>query len=76
MRMTSKGQVTIPADIRKQFGLGPGQEVEVVAGDDGAVVRAVRQSAGRGADLVARLRDRADGELTAEAVLRLTRGDG
>jgi AbrB family looped-hinge helix DNA binding protein len=76
MRMTSKGQVTIPAEIREQFGLRPGQEVEVVAGDDGAVVRAVRQSTGRGADLVARLRDRADGELTAEAVLRLTRGDG
>ena len=75
MRMTSKGQVTIPAELRERFGLGPGQEVEVVAGEDGAVVRRLSSAEGRGADLVARLRDRADGTLTADAVLRLTRGD-
>lgn len=75
MRMTSKGQVTIPAELREQFGLGPGEEVEVVAGDGGALVRPVRQAGGRGAELVARLRDRADAELSADAVLRLTRGD-
>lgn len=72
--MTSKGQVTIPLELRERFGLGPGAEVEVVAGEDGAVVRpAVAQA--RGAEVVARLRDRADGGLDAEAVLRLTRGD-
>jgi AbrB family looped-hinge helix DNA binding protein len=75
MRMTSKGQVTIPADLRKRFGLGPGAEVEVVAGEDGAVVRRASSHGGRGAELVARLQDRADGELSAEAVLRLTRGE-
>jgi AbrB family looped-hinge helix DNA binding protein len=73
--MTAKGQVTIPADLRDRFGLGPGAEVEVVAGEDGAVVRPVHRDGGRGAELVARLRDRADGTLSAEAVLRLTRGD-
>jgi len=75
MRMTSKGQVTIPAELRERFGLGPGAEVEVVAGEDGAIVRRAAAHRGRGAELVARLRDRADGELSAEAVLRLTRGD-
>jgi antitoxin PrlF len=74
MRMTSKGQVTIPLDLREKFGLGPGTEVEVVAGEDGAIVRPAGVRA-RGAELVARLRDRADGDLDAEAVLRLTRGD-
>jgi AbrB family looped-hinge helix DNA binding protein len=74
MRMTTKGQVTIPLDLREKFGLGPGTEVEVVAGEDGAIVRPAGVRA-RGAELVARLRDRADGDLDAEAVLRLTRGD-
>lgn len=74
MRMTTKGQVTIPLEIREKFGLGPGTEVEVVAGDDGALVRpaAVQR---RGAEMVARLRDRADGDLDADQVLRLTRGE-
>jgi AbrB family looped-hinge helix DNA binding protein len=72
--MTSKGQVTIPLELRERFGLGPGAEVEVVAGEDGAVVRPAGAQA-RGAEVVARLRDRADGGLDAQSVLRLTRGD-
>ncbi len=75
MRMTTKGQVTIPAELREKYGLGPGAEVEVVAGEDGALVRPVSLRP-RGAEIVARLRDRADGGLDADAVLRLTRGDG
>lgn len=72
--MTAKGQVTIPQEFRERYALGPGAEVEVVAVEEGALVRAV-QPRGKGAQLVARLRDRADGGLSAEAVLRLTRGD-
>jgi AbrB family looped-hinge helix DNA binding protein len=72
--MTSKGQVTIPLELRERFGLRPGTEVEIVAGEDGAVVRR-RADRTRGAEVIARLRDRADGGLDAEAVLRLTRGE-
>ena len=74
MRMTSKGQVTIPQELRERFALGPGAEVEVVATDDGALVRPLAH-ASDGSRLVARLRDRADGGLSADEVLRLTRGD-
>lgn len=74
MRMTSKGQVTIPLELRERYGLRAGAEVEIVAGEDGAVVRPAVTRA-RGADVVTRLRDRADGDLDADAVLRLTRGD-
>jgi AbrB family looped-hinge helix DNA binding protein len=74
MRMTAKGQITIPQELRERFGLGPGAEVEVVAAEDGALVRP-KPPRGRGAEIVAQLRDRADGGLTAEAVLRMTRGD-
>jgi AbrB family looped-hinge helix DNA binding protein len=70
--MTAKGQVTIPQELRERFGMAPGAEVEVVATEAGALVRGVEQRT-RGAELVARLRD--DSDLSAEAILRLTRGD-
>ena len=73
MRITSKGQVTIPQELREHLGLRAGTEVEVVAADDGALVRPVRQRS-RGEALVAALRDRADGGLSADEVLHLTRG--
>ena len=74
MRMTSKGQVTIPLELRERYGLGTGAEVDVIATEDGALVRpAVRRR--RGLDVVAHLRDRADAGLDADDVLRLTRGD-
>jgi AbrB family looped-hinge helix DNA binding protein len=74
MRITAKGQVTIPQEVRELLGLAPGAQVEVVAVEDGALVRPVAPES-PGTSLVARLRDRADGGLSAEAVLRLTRGE-
>ena len=74
MRITAKGQVTIPGDLRRRFGLTPGTEVEIVPGDDGALVRPVSET-GRGSALIARLRDQADGGMDADEVLRLTRSE-
>ncbi|MBA2429794.1 MAG: AbrB/MazE/SpoVT family DNA-binding domain-containing protein [Thermoleophilaceae bacterium] len=74
MRITSKGQVTIPQELRERYGLGAGTEVEVVASEEGALIRALPPR-DRGAALVAQLRDRADGGIGADAVLRLTRGE-
>lgn len=37
-RMTSKGQVTIPKEMRDRFGLKPGSEVEFTVGHDGELV--------------------------------------
>ena len=43
--VTSKGQVTIPADIRKALGLGVGERVVFTRLDDGtAVMRAKTRS--------------------------------
>jgi len=57
MRITSKGQLTIPADIRERAGLLPHTEVGFEF--DGKVVRIIRADArgkpGRGARLVASL---------------------
>jgi AbrB family looped-hinge helix DNA binding protein len=77
MRITSKGQVTIPAEIREQAGLMPHTEVEFEF--DGKVVRIVRakgrDGAGRGARIVAHLRGRGDVAISTEAIMALTRGE-
>jgi AbrB family looped-hinge helix DNA binding protein len=77
VRITSKGQVTIPAEIREQAGLLP--ETEVDFEFDGEVVRIVRAKAsrapGRGARLVAHLRGRGDVAMSTDAIMALTRED-
>jgi len=76
MRITSKGQVTIPAEIRERAGLMPHTEVEFQY--DGKVVRIVRKaqsSARRGARLVGHLRGRGDVGLSTDAIMALTRDD-
>ena len=44
MRVTTKGQVTIPKQIRDHLGIGPGSEVEFVPTDDGARLVAVDEN--------------------------------
>jgi AbrB family looped-hinge helix DNA binding protein len=74
MRITSKGQVTIPAEIRERFGFLPDTEVEfVVEGDTVRVVRATRQGDTRGDRVVRRLRGRAISHMTTDEILALTR---
>jgi AbrB family looped-hinge helix DNA binding protein len=76
VRITSKGQVTIPAEIREQAGLLPHTEVEFEF--DGKVVRILRAKArkrSRGALLVDHLRGRGDVPMSTEAIMALTRGD-
>ncbi len=75
MRITSKGQVTIPAEIREQAGLLPQTEVDFEF--DGKVVRIVRAEAGkkggRGARVVAHLRGRGDVAMSTDAIMALIR---
>ena len=51
MRVTEKGQVTIPKHIRERLGIGAGSEVDFIETEDGGV-RVVR--AGRATALPAR----------------------
>jgi AbrB family looped-hinge helix DNA binding protein len=77
MRITSKGQVTIPIAIRERAGLLPQTEVEFEL--DGKAVRIVRaknrKSDGRGARLVRHLRGRGDVAMSTDAIMALTRDD-
>jgi AbrB family looped-hinge helix DNA binding protein len=76
MRITSKGQVTIPADIRERAGLLPETEVEFAF--DGKIVTLRRVSGkrrlGRGARMVESLRGQGDVKMTTDEIMALMRG--
>lgn len=76
MKVSSKGQVTIPKNLREKFGMLPGTEVEFVPGDGGLRVRKVRGSRRHGEELIAHLREAGKNyTMTTEEVMRLTRGE-
>jgi len=77
MRITSKGQVTIPKGIREEFGLLPGTEVEFVADDGQVKVRKLEGGRDRGREIVSRLRRASGGDipLSTDEIMRLTRGE-
>jgi AbrB family looped-hinge helix DNA binding protein len=74
MRITSKGQVTIPIGIRRRFGLLPDTEVAFEARGGAVVIRKVQESGKRGANVVARLKGKATAGLSTDEILALTRG--
>jgi antitoxin PrlF len=75
MRITAKGQVTIPQEIRQRLGLLPETEVEFEVVGKTARIRKVGGGAPtRGRRIVDRLRGRATTRLTTDQILALTRG--
>lgn len=75
MKITSKGQVTIPHRLRQAFGLLPNTEVVFEAGQDGVVLRS---RLGRRALIRERLRQArgaGTGNRSTEEIMRLTRGE-
>jgi AbrB family looped-hinge helix DNA binding protein len=75
MRVTSKGQVTIPQDIRDRFGFLPETEVEFrVEGNAVRLIKAAtKRGRGRGESVVSRLRGSSDVKMTTDEILALTR---
>ena len=78
MRITSKGQVTIPRAIRDAAGMLPNTEVDFVleAGEVKVVKTTAARRATRGSAAVQRLRGRARrSPLSTDEILALTRGE-
>lgn len=77
MRITSKGQVTIPVEIRKAAGFLPQTEVQFELRGNVVIIRkAPSQKGGRGDRLVEKLKGTATSGLSTDEILELTRGDG
>jgi AbrB family looped-hinge helix DNA binding protein len=77
MRITSKGQVTIPVEIREKAGMLPGTDVDLQL--DGATVcifkaRAPKRET-RGQEIVRRLRGSATVRMSTDEIMALTRGE-
>jgi AbrB family looped-hinge helix DNA binding protein len=77
MRITSKGQVTIPLLIRKKAGLLPNTEVEFHYDGTNVLIRPARRKtrASRGDKLVSHMRGRGNVKMTTDEILALTRAD-
>ena len=76
MRITSKGQVTIPIEIREQLGLLPDTEVEFSIDQDAVRMTKAAQpgSRSRGRGVVQHMRGRATSGLTTDQIMALMRG--
>lgn len=75
MRVTERGQLTIPKHLRDELGIGAGTEVEVERCGDTLVVRIAAMQPTRGQELVNRLWGRGDVAMTTDEIMALTRGD-
>ena len=75
MRLTSKGQVTIPQAIREKLGLLPHVEVEfdIVAG--GVRIRPRRAKKTRGQMMLEAMRKAPKPLMTTDEIMALTRGE-
>jgi len=74
MRVTDKGQVTIPIGIRRKTGLLPNTDVEFVVSGKRVILRKSAK-ARRGRRLVAAMRGRATKRLSTRQIMALTRGE-
>jgi antitoxin PrlF len=70
MRVTQKGQVTIPLPVRRALGIQPGSDVEFELDEHGARLLVDSDQA---AEEINRMRGAGEGEMSTEEILALTR---
>lgn len=75
MKITSKGQVTIPQRFRLKFGLLPNTEVAFEEADGCVVIRPTISKRALIEERLRRARGIAGGGLSTDEVMRLTRGE-
>lgn len=70
MRVTQKGQVTIPLRVRRALGIHPGSDVEFKLDEQGARLLVDSDHV---TEEISRMRGAGEGEMTTEQILALTR---
>ena len=75
MKVTEKGQVTIPIGIRRKMGLLASTDVEFVVSGKSVVLRKSGKMRRRGGKLIAAMRGTASKRLSTDQIMALTRGD-
>jgi AbrB family looped-hinge helix DNA binding protein len=74
VRITPKGQVTIPLPIREKMGLWPHTEVEFIIEGDMVRLQKTKNTASRGKELISRMRGKATVKMSTDEIVALTRG--
>ena len=70
MRVTQKGQVTIPLEVRRALGIKAGSDVQFELDEKGA---RLRTDQARVAEEINAMRGAGEGTMTTEEILALTR---
>lgn len=74
-RVTTKGQVTIPKEIRDALGIEPGDEVAFEEGESGYTIRKEKPTTADGRDPFETYRGHAGGDETMPDRMRRLRGE-
>jgi antitoxin PrlF len=74
-RLTIKGQITVPKDLRDAFGWPPHTELEFHRLADGVKLTRAKRERGRGDRIVERLRGSGNRKLSTARIMALTRGE-
>jgi len=75
MRITSKGQVTIPAAFRERLGFLPNTEVEFNAEGEMLLLRKAVGGYSRGRRIVSKMKGKATAGMSTEQIMAMTRGN-
>jgi AbrB family looped-hinge helix DNA binding protein len=74
MRVTTKGQVTIPQHIREKLGITPATEVDFIE-EKGRIFLVQRKAEKAGIRKFAKLRGLASVKMTTDEIMALTRSE-
>ncbi len=76
MKITSKGQVTIPHHIRRHLGVSPGDEVDFIIADGRVILQKSASAEDEGARAFLAMRGSAATELRTDEIMGISRGEG
>ena len=75
MKITAKGQVTIPIGIRRKVGLLPDTEVDFSVAGQKVILKKSPSRRSRGSKIVSAIRGRATKKMSTDEIMALTRGE-
>lgn len=73
MRISSKGQITIPIDIRSKFGFFPDTEITFVEKEDGILLKKYQNKNNRGSKLILNMSGKSTVKMSTDTIMKLTR---